>query len=62
VNGITNEVLLAVVIDRLQGAQEGSFKSEHNARAIAALQDAENWLARRTIERMSRGIEGRNVA
>jgi hypothetical protein len=28
--------------------------------AITALQGAENWLSRRTLDRMSRGVEGRD--
>ena len=62
INGITNEALLAIVIDRLEGAQEGPFKSRYNALAITALQEAENWLSRRTIDRMSRGVEGQSKA
>ena len=62
VNGLTNEVLLAIVIDRLEGAQEGQFKSRYNALAITALQEAENWLSRRTLDRMARGVEGQSKA
>lgn len=62
VNGITNEALIAIVIDRLEGAQEGPFKSRYNALAITALQEAENWLSRRTLDRMSRGVEGQSKA
>lgn len=60
VNGITNEDLIAIVIDRLEGAQEGPFKSRYNALAITALQEAENWLSRRTLDRMARGVEGQS--
>ena len=62
VNGLTNEALIAIVIDRLEGAQEGAFKSRYNALAITALQEAENWLSRRTLDRMSRGVEGQSKA
>ena len=62
VNGITNEDLIAIVIDRLEGAQEGPFKSRYNALAITALQEAENWLSRRTLDRMARGVEGQSKA
>ena len=62
VNGITNEVLLAIVIDRLQGAQEGPFKCRENALAITACEEASLWLAKRTLDRMARGVEGQNKA
>lgn len=62
VNGLTNESLIAIVIDRLNGAQEGPFKSRENALAITALQEAELWLAKRTLDRMARGVEGQSKA
>lgn len=62
VNGLTNEALIAIVIDRLEGAQEGPFKSRYNALAITTLQEAENWLSRRTLDRMARGVEGQSKA
>ena len=62
VNGITNEVLLALVIDRLHGAQEGTFKCRENALAITAIEEASLWLAKRTLDRMTRGVEGQNKA
>ena len=60
VNGITNEALIAIVIDRLNGAQEGAFKCRENALAITSLEQASLWLAKRTLDRMARGVEGRN--
>lgn len=60
VNGLTNEALIAIVIDRLSGAQEGQFKCRENALAITKLEEASLWLARRTLDRMARGVEGQN--
>ena len=60
VNGITNESLLSVVRDRLEGAQEGPFKCRENALAITKIEEAELWLAKRTLDRMTRGVEGQN--
>lgn len=60
VNGITNEVLLALVIDRLRSAQEGPFKCRENALAITSCEEASRWLAKRTLDRMSRGVEDQN--
>jgi hypothetical protein len=62
VNGITNEALIAIVVDRLQGAQEGPFKCRENALAITALEEASLWLAKRTLDRMARGVEGQSKA
>jgi hypothetical protein len=58
VNGITNEALLAIVIDRLEGAQEGPYKSRYNALAITKIEEAVLWLSRRTLDRQARGVEG----
>ncbi len=58
INGITNEALLAIVIDRLSMWQETMNRSRENALAITHLQEAMNWLARRTILRSRAGVEG----
>lgn len=60
VNGITQEVLLAIVIDRLRGFQSGQFKCRENAIALTHCEDALLWLQKRTRERMARGVEGTN--
>lgn len=58
VNGITHEVLLAVVIDRLQGFQSGPYKNRENAVALTKLEEALMWLHKRTRDREARGVEG----
>jgi len=58
VNGLTQEVLLAIVIDRLQGFQSGQFACRENALALTKLQEAQMWLQKRTRDRMRRGVEG----
>jgi hypothetical protein len=58
VNGITHEVLLAIVADRLRSFQKGPYASRHNALALTAIEEAQNWLNRRTLERVARGVEG----
>ncbi len=60
VNGLTNEALIAIVIDRLNGAQEGPFRCRENALAITALEEASLWLAKRTLDRMARGVEDKS--
>jgi hypothetical protein len=61
VNGITQEVLLAIVIDRLRAFQAGQFSCRDNAIALTHCEDALMWLQRRTRERIKRGVEGTNI-
>ena len=61
VNGITNEVLIAVVIDRLQGFQSGPYACRENAIALTKLQEAAMWLESRTKARTVRGVEGTHL-
>ena len=58
VNGVTHEALLAIVADRLRSFQSGPYASRYNALALTHIEDAQNWLNRRTLERMRRGVEG----
>lgn len=58
VNGVTQEVLLAILIDRLECFQSGAYANEYNAEALAHVKAAMAALHRRTLERMSRGVEG----
>ena len=58
VNGITNEALLAIVLDRLEGFQSGPYKCRENALAITKIEEAQHWLAHRTRLREQRGVEG----
>lgn len=60
VNGITNEALLAIVIDRMQHFQRGEFACRENALVLTKLQEAMHWLDHRTREREDRGVEGTN--
>jgi hypothetical protein len=62
VNGVTQEALLAVVIDRLRSFQAGPFACPENAEALAHAENALECLKERTRARMARGVEGRNVA
>ena len=57
-NGISDEALIAIVIDRLEGFQTGPFKSRYNALAITKLEEAMMWLQKRTTDRQRRGVEG----
>ncbi len=55
--GVTNEALLAVVIDRLEGFQAGPFNCQENADALVAAQAALQALHGRTLARIARGVE-----
>ena len=57
-NGLTNEALLAVLIDRMRGFQSGDFKCKENACALTHMEEALMWLQKRTRDRMARGVEG----
>lgn len=61
-NGITQEVLLAIVADRLRSFQAGPYKCKENACALTHIEEAQHWLQQRTIARMRRGVEGTHVA
>lgn len=58
VNGVTHEVLLAIVADRLRSFQKGPYSCKANACALTHIEEAQHWLQQRTLERMRRGVEG----
>ena len=62
INGITQEALLAIVIDRLRSFQAGLFPSQENAYALMRCVEALNALKVRTIKRLVRGVEGKTEA
>lgn len=58
VNGLTQEVLLAIIVDRLQCFQRGQFACRENAIALTHLETGLLWLQKRTLDRIARGVEG----
>lgn len=58
VNGVTQEVLLAIVADRLRSFQAGPYACKENAVALTHIETAQLWLQKRTLDRMRRGVEG----
>ncbi len=58
VNGITQEVLLEIVADRLRSFQAGPYACRENALALTHIETAMLWLHKRTWDRMARGVEG----
>ncbi len=59
VNGLTDEALLAIVIDRLECFQAGPYPCPQNDLAIRWIKDALKALKNRTEERIRRGVEGK---
>jgi hypothetical protein len=62
VNGVTNEVLLAIVRDRLARFQSGPYSCRENALALAKIEEALHWLHHRTLSRTERNVEGTSKA
>lgn len=61
INGITHELLLHVLIDRLESFQAGKQAwRTYNQEALEQLQQALRTLNARTAEREQRGVEGTN--
>lgn len=58
INGLTQEVLLAIIADRLRSFQAGKFACRENALALTKIEEAQHWLHSRTLARMQRGVEG----
>lgn len=58
VNGVTQEALLAIVIDQLRSFQAGPFACRENAVALTHIETGLMWLHSRTLNRERRGVEG----
>ena len=61
INGVTQEALLAIVIDRLRCFQAGPFASPDNSLALTHCEEALWHFKQRTRERIKRGVEGTNA-
>jgi hypothetical protein len=61
VNGVTNEALLAILIDRMSGFQSGEFACDENRETLNCLLLAMRWSQERTKARIARGVEGTNT-
>lgn len=62
VNGVTQEALLAIVIDRLESFQKGPFACSDNEEALEWARKCLSVLQRRTRARIARGVEGTHAA
>lgn len=61
VNGLTQEVLLAILIDRLEAFSNGPYPSDDTAKAYDYCVAALYHLQQRTRDRIARGVEGKYV-
>jgi hypothetical protein len=61
VNGITQEALIAICMDRLRSFQKGPFACDDNQIALDHLRLALRTLQNRTRARIARGVEGTNT-
>lgn len=60
VNGVSDEALLAILIDRAKGFAKGEFASAEGTLALRKMQEALSWLETRFRDRAERGVEGYN--
>ena len=61
-NGVQQEHMLAIVIDRLSAFQAGKFANAYNQEALQYTKAALGALHQRTKDRVLRQVEGHNVA
>lgn len=61
-NGITDQALLAVVLDRMRGFNEGPFRCRENSLIITKLEEAMMWMEKRSNDRARRNVEGERIA
>jgi hypothetical protein len=58
VNGTTIEAVIEVLLERLRALNHPPLNCRENSLAITALEDAQNWLYRRTRNRIEQEVEG----
>lgn len=61
-NGLTNEALLAIVEHRLSCFQNGAYPNQYTEAALTHVTEALRELKARTIDRMTRQVEGQYKA
>ncbi len=60
-NGITDQALLAIVLDRWRSFNDGQFRCRENSLAITHLEEALMWNEKRSNDRARRGVEGERI-
>lgn len=57
INGLVDEILLNILIDRLRGFQSGEFSCRENSIALTHLEEALMWYNKRTENRILKGVQ-----
>lgn len=60
-NGITDQALLAVVLDRMRGFNDGPFRCRENSIIITKIEEALMWMEKRSNDRSRRNVEGERI-
>lgn len=61
VTGVSNEVYLAMLIDRMEGFCSGPFNSDENTQVLTKLKECMDLFAKRSQARVEAGVEGEAV-
>lgn len=60
-NGITDQALLSIVLDRLRSFNEGPYRCRENSMQITKIEEALMWGRKRADDRAMRGVEGERL-
>lgn len=61
-NGITDQALIAIVLDRLRSFNDGQYRCRENSMMITKLEEALMWGEKRGNDRARRNVEGERIA
>ncbi len=61
-NGITDQALIAIVLDRVRSFNDGPFRCRENSMMITKLEEALMWGEKRGNDRARRNVEGERIA
>lgn len=61
-NGITEQALIAIILDRYRSFNGGQFGCLENSMVITKLEEALMWSGKRAADRAQRGVEGQRIA
>ena len=59
--GVTEQGLIAVLIDRYKCFQKGEYSCHENALTLTKLEEAKHWQDHRTADRENREVEGKDI-
>jgi hypothetical protein len=61
-NGITDQALLAIILDRVRSFNEGQFRCRENSMIITKGEEMMMWMEKRSNDRARRGVEGERIS